>query len=559
MGRSVSTTSTHYVVAIATVAAAAGLTPFFWSSTDILRIFAPLLVALAFGLLYVAKNRAQIALRERDARLKLVSEQIPCGLWSTDTELRITSGFGARAGLLHGPVGSILNDHFKTDDPAFVPIVAHHRALQGEPSTYEVQWAGRTFQSHVEPLRDGDGEIIGVVGVAIDITERKDDEEALRHAKKQLETASQAKDRFLATLSHELRTPLAPVLALASAVAERTDLPADLKEDIETIRRNVLLEATLIDDLLDITRISRGKLQLHFQNVDAHDLLQSAAKICLPDGEEKGVSVELELQSCQPIVRADAARLQQVFWNLIKNSIKFTPAGGTVRVQSADAGDNRLRVEISDTGIGISSEVLPRIFDAFEQGDPSITRQFGGLGLGLAICKALVESHHGKIVASSDGEGKGACFSVELATLDAGAESSATAPGPVDDAVARALKILLVEDHVDTAKVMRRLLSDSGHQVETAGTVASALRMLDGGPVDLLISDVGLPDGSGLDLMREVAIRYHLKGIALSGFGAEEDVQRSLAAGFAAHLTKPVPISTLRQTINHVAAASNED
>ncbi|HEY7118234.1 MAG TPA: ATP-binding protein [Tepidisphaeraceae bacterium] len=529
-------------------------------TVEVLRILSLLPVALFIGLLYSGKARAEQALRERDARLQLVSEQIPGGLWSTDTELHVTSGFGAQAGLLHGPAGTSLYDHFKTQDSSFEPIAAHRRALRGVSSSYQLRWCGRTFQSYVEPLRDVEGNIIGVVGIATDITDREAAEDAIRQAKQQLEAANHAKDRFLAMLSHELRTPLTPVLALASSLAERADLPATLREDLEMIRRNTALEATLIDDLLDLTRISRGKLQLNLQEVDAHELLRNAVEICRPDGEGKEIAIELELSATRRFVRADAARLQQVFWNLIKNAVKFTPAGGRVRVRTADHADGKgIHVEVADTGIGIEPELLPRIFDAFEQGASSITRQFGGLGLGLAISKALVDAHGGRIAVQSDGPGKGATFVVEMETAAAQPSSAGDAgAGGGDAARAQSLRILLVEDHADSAKVMRRLLRAAGHQVETACTVASAREALvinGGGRLyDLVISDLGLPDGNGLELMGDVK-RYGCRAIALSGYGTEEDVQRSMAAGFAAHLTKPVPMSTLRQAIARVSAA----
>jgi CheY-like chemotaxis protein len=228
-----------------------------------------------------------------------------------------------------------------------------------------------------------------------------------------------------------------------------------------------------------------------------------------------------------------------------------------VTVRSTDLGDDEIRVEVVDTGIGIDAELLPRIFDAFEQGASSITRQFGGLGLGLAISKALVEAHQGRITAHSDGPGTGSTFGVEMRTV-VPASTQALSPRDGAAAIEHRLRILLVEDHADSAKVMQRLLRKAGHDVETAPSVAAALRAFEGAaaPFDLLVSDLGLPDGSGHDLMRELARRPNpVRAIALSGFGTEEDVQRSLAAGFAAHLTKPVPMATLRQMIAQVAAS----
>jgi signal transduction histidine kinase/ActR/RegA family two-component response regulator len=667
---------------------------------DVLRILSVVPVGLIVSLLVFARHRAETALHERDARLQLVSQQIPGAVWSTDTQLVVTSGFGAQATVVHGPTGQTLYEHFHTHETGFAPIAAHREALRGHSSRYDLEWGGRTFQCYVEPLRDGDRNIIGVVGVASDITDRQrveaererlvrelDNEralldtiiesipaglcvaqapagriiksnakveEVLRHpmidspdvpsygrwhayhpdgrklepseyplarglrgdavpsaefiyqrgdgtrgwvrvsgapiygrggtvvgsvaifydidqakraeedllrAKQDLEAANHAKDRFLAMLSHELRTPLAPVLALASSLSSREELPADVREAVETIQRNVELEASLIDDLLDLTRISRGKMTLNKGTVDAHELVRNAIDICRADAAHKGIEVTAELLAPRHHVRADAARLQQVFWNLIKNAIKFTGEGGKVVIRTGQIEangqlpDSQLLVEVSDTGIGIAPEVLPRIFDAFEQGSHSITRQFGGLGLGLAISKALVDAHGGQILAHSAGDGRGATFSVELQTVDAPVLET-TGRDLAQRARAAALRILLVEDHADTAKVIQKLLSAVGHRVQTAGSVAAAVRLLEEQCVDLLITDIGLPDGTGHDLMKLAAARYSLKGIALSGYGAESDVQESQSSGFAAHLTKPVPMVTLTQAIQNIAAAA---
>ena len=215
-----------------------------------------LLVAVLTGALGAARKRAEDTLRERDLRLRLVSEQLPAGLWSTDAQLRMTSGFGAGFTLPPG-VGDSLYSFFKTNDPRFAPIAAHRAALRGESVSYELQWQGRTYQARVEPLRNAEGEIIGVVGVALDISERKAAEEALKEAKQVAEQASAAREQFLAMLSHELRTPLTPALAAANALEVRADLSGEVRREVDMIRRNIELEAALIDDLLDLTRIQR--------------------------------------------------------------------------------------------------------------------------------------------------------------------------------------------------------------------------------------------------------------------------------------------------------------
>jgi signal transduction histidine kinase len=257
-----------------------------------------------------------------------------------------------------------------------------------------------------------------VGAIVIDITDRKRHNRELAQAKELAEAANRSKDRFLAVLSHELRTPLTPVLMAVQSLQEEGQTSPELRGLLSMIRRNVELEARLIDDLLDLTRIAKGKLQLHLETADAHELLCSALEICRGEIDAKRLSVTVELAAARHVVHADPARLQQVFWNLINNAVKFTPAGGRLWVRSFDGdGDDgdRLVTEVSDSGIGIEPETLPRIFDAFEQGEGTVTRRFGGLGLGLAICRALVRMHWGVITAHSAGTGQGATFTVSLA------------------------------------------------------------------------------------------------------------------------------------------------
>jgi two-component system CheB/CheR fusion protein len=402
-----------------------------------------------------------------------------------------------------------------------------------------------------------------VLAVLADISDRKRAEEAR-------EAASQAKDHFLAVLSHELRTPLTPVLATVSTLEADATLRRDLRDGLAMIRRNVELEARLIDDLLDLTRIARGKLELHQRRVDAREILNHAVHICCAREVASGrLRLEMGLTPGDYRVWADGPRLTQVFWNLLNNAVKFTPDGGGLSVRSRlEEGGGRLAVEISDTGIGIEPEILPRVFDAFAQADRRITRRFGGLGLGLAVSKAIVELHGGSLTASSAGRGNGATFTVRLpvgeaavdlddtgADLAAPTSPSAAVPSPAGGG--EALRILLVEDHADTAEAMAELLRLIGHRVTVAMNVAAGLAAAEAahaaGGLDLVVSDLGLPDGSGLDLMRELVRRYGLKGIALSGYGMEEDLHKSREAGFARHLTKPVTLQTLQAALRQVA------
>jgi len=379
----------------------------------------------------------------------------------------------------------------------------------------------------------------------------------LQRTKEIAESANRAKDHFLAVLSHELRTPLTPVLTTVQLLERRTDLPADLREPLAMIRRNVELEARLIDDLLDLTRIARGKLDLHFEPVDVHELLAEVLSICAGDFAMKRITLTTDLAARRRFVDADPARLQQVFWNLVKNAVKFTPEGGRVHVRSREFASieaDTVQVQVIDSGVGIEPGVLPRIFEAFEQGGKDVTRLFGGLGLGLAITKALMDLHGGSITAESAGKGLGATFTIELT-----AAREQPAAGPPAAAGAQAagrpeLRILLVEDHADTREALSELLRLSGHLVEAAASVASALAACEGGHFDLVISDLGLPDGSGLDLMRQILDRCPggVRGICLTGYGMEEDLRRSEEAGFLAHLTKPVSLQELEAVMSRV-------
>jgi signal transduction histidine kinase len=378
-----------------------------------------------------------------------------------------------------------------------------------------------------------------------------------REARAEAEAASEAKDRFLASLSHELRTPLTPVLAVVSALEGDERVAPELRRPLDLVRRNVELEARLIDDLLDLTRIVRGKLELHPEVTDARTVIEHTIEICCKAADCPRVVTDLAAEDHR--IWADPSRLTQVLWNLINNAVKFTPAGGTLTIRSRSEGD-RLVLQISDTGVGIEPQVLPHVFDAFEQGRARSPRGAGGLGLGLAISKAIVELHGGRLTAESRGRGHGATFTVSLpASLprvdhDTGKIAVAGEPVTPPESAAVPLRILLVEDHADTAEAMAELLSLLGYQVTTTGTVAEALAATRAERFDLLLSDLGLPDGSGLDLMREISGRNGdgLPGIALSGYGMEEDVRQSLEAGFRKHLTKPVTLQQLEAAIREV-------
>ena len=374
--------------------------------------------------------------------------------------------------------------------------------------------------------------------------------------------ANAAKDQFLALLSHELRNPLSPVIAMVSELEASAGDKPEVRRALEVIRRNVELEARLIDDLLDVTRISKGKLQLSLETASVHEILQRSYEICREEIAAKDLKIEFRLRAEQAYVEGDPARLQQVFWNLIKNSVKFTPAKGRIVIETLNPRPETIEIRTTDTGIGIEPDQMDRIFNAFEQGQSSITRRFGGLGLGLAISKAMVQAHDGTIKAESAGKNRGATFIVTLATVPAPAVAM-TAPetagpktvvSPDTEATGVGPRVLVVDDHVDTCTGMKMMLERRGYRVTIAHTADQALEKTEHEEFDLVISDIGLPDRSGYELMKELSATRNLRGIALSGFGMENDVSRARAAGFSEHLTKPINFDRLHDAIQMLLA-----
>jgi CheY-like chemotaxis protein len=374
--------------------------------------------------------------------------------------------------------------------------------------------------------------------------------------RQELIDANAAKDQFLALLSHELRNPLSPVIAMVGELEAHMPDSPPVREATELIRRNVELEARLIDDLLDVTRIAKGKMQLTFEVTSLHHILQRAYEICREEITAKNLEVDFRLRAVDTYVEGDPARLQQVFWNLIKNSVKFTPAKGRIIIETLNPAPEKIEVRITDTGMGIDPEKIDKIFDAFEQGRTSVTRRFGGLGLGLAISRALVDAHGGKIRAESRGKDQGSIFSVELDSVptprgDDGDSTSQDQRAETEQELAlrRHRRVLVVDDHHDTCIGMKRMLERRGYKITVAHSAEQAVEKVRTEDFDLLISDIGLPDRSGYELMREVRHSKPLPGIALSGFGSEHDVKEARAAGFSQHLTKPINFEQLEEAI----------
>jgi len=404
------------------------------------------------------------------------------------------------------------------------------------------EWRWHISRAHA--MRDSEGRVVMWIGSNTEIDD-------VKRAQAEAEEANHAKDKFLAALSHELRTPLTPVLMCAAALEREPAIQPEYRELLGMMRRNVELEARLIDDLLDLTLISRGKLQLEVEANNIHELLLHSEEIVRSDANTKRIMLQTELNARDHYVLGDHSRLHQVFWNILKNSIKFTPAGGQVTVRSTNPGVGQIRLEFSDTGIGIDEQSLGTIFDPFVQGEVSSENASHGLGLGLSISKTIIELHGGRIGVASPGRGAGATFIIELATATS---DCGTCPQPEPEPFSSpSCRLLVVEDHQPTLQVLARLLRKQGHEVTTASTAEAARGYAARQEFDLVISDIGLPDGNGGDLMLELTRDYGLPGIALSGYGMDEDVLRSKQAGFIAHLVKPIDFERLNRVLQQAA------
>ena len=535
-----------------------------WFDTVIAPIRTPegqLTATIIMGRDVTERRLAEEASRERERWFRLLAESIPHLVWSARGDgfcdyfnKRFLDYLGTTLEQFQGwkwPQMLHPDDAARAAD-AWTGALRTGGAFQIEFRLRRADdGAYRWHVSHAVPLRDDAGKIVHWFGTCTDVHDERERTSELAQAKAALEQASVAKDHFLSVLSHELRNPLSPALATAAAMERDASLPQSTRSDAQAIRRNIEMEVRLIDDLLDINRIARGKLALRRSIVSLREVLSQSIEMCRGDALEKNIALHVELAGGEDQVYADPSQLQQVFVNVLKNGIKFTPAGGSVAVRTSRDAGGIVRIEVADTGIGIEPERLGLIFNAYEQGGAEVTRRFGGLGLGLAICKALVEAHGGTIGAASGGPGRGATFTVALPP----ATSLAPTHAPMRQArgLARPLRILLVEDHEGTARAMARLLRQMEHEVVVAGTLDAARRAASDRTLDLLISDLALPDGTGLDLIREMQAVRPIRGIALTGYGRDEDVARTREAGFAAHLTKPVDVTRLLETIERVA------
>lgn len=410
---------------------------------------------------------------------------------------------------------------------------------------------GTIFDAEVSltPTYHPDGSLRGFLKVTRDVTKERQQEQQLRVAKEEAERANAAKDQFIAVVSHELRRPLSPIITTAELLLKDATLPTAIREDVAMILRNARLEARFVDDMLDLTRIGRNSVELHHEVVDIHAVIRHALETCVNQEEGWGREVEIitNLWAKRHQVWGDATRLHQVFANLTCNALKFTPERGRVSIKTENL-DGTVRVTITDTGIGIEQETLQRIFTAFEQGERTIMRKYGGMGLGLTVAKGMIDLHGGTIEAMSEGKDKGAAFRVMLPTLEVADDDALL--HTVDDSPCPH-KVLLVEDHPDTLRVTARMLRGAKYLVVTAATASEAMTKLTGDPeIGLIVSDLGLPDGTGHDIMRAAKrARGGVRGIAISGYGQDDDRKRSLDAGFEHHLVKPIKFEQLHDLL----------
>jgi signal transduction histidine kinase/ActR/RegA family two-component response regulator len=459
----------------------------------------------------------------------------------------------------------------------------HHYLLSMRPQIDEPAFAQMQQSARIAPLLNGD-QVIGTITVIDDVTERIAHEEQLmrlygreRAARHEAEAANRTKDEFLATVSHELRTPLNTISGWLQILRKREFDALSLAQGIEAIERSVSAQSTIIEDILDVSRIITGKLSLEVERVDLATIIVAALDSVRLAATAKGLTLQLQLDTENAFISGDANRLQQIVWNLVSNAIKFTPKGGTVTIRLAQM-DAQLDLSVSDTGKGIPSEFLPFVFDRFRQADSTSTRQHGGLGLGLAIVRHLVEMHGGTVAALSPGEGQGATFQIKLPT----AASTQTAPALLSPAPApmnaeamppkaipsrlmednlpslKGLRVLVVDDDADARDMLQILLTQFGAETRVSHSARTALQTLTQWQPDVLISDIGMPNEDGIFLIQQIKALHPEQGgsipaIALTGFARQEDLDRVLSAGYQASLSKPVEVVKLIHTINRLS------
>lgn len=447
--------------------------------------------------------------------------------------------------------------------------VGEGRNLEFECPIVAADRRTRWIQVHARIERADNMTPARLLGIVIDVTERRDLLAREQEARKAAEHASHGKDQFLATISHELRTPVNTIVGWSDLLAEEGLDPSEMREGLSTIQRHARAQARMVEDLLDMGRIASGKIHVNARFVALEDVVRQAMDSVTLAAQAKGVRLVADGLTAEGIVAGDAGLLQQVFWNLLGNAVKFTPAGGTVEIGLGQT-EKRLDVTIRDTGEGLRPEFLPYVFERFRQADGTTMRSHGGLGIGLSLAKQLVEVHGGTVTAASPGLGQGSTFTVSL-PLAAPRQGEITArhaeapagPTPLTERL-RGRRILVVEDDADTRGLIERIFTGARAHVVGAGSTAEALGVLSHQTFDLLVTDIGMPQEDGYDLLRKIRSLPPSRGgaipaVALTAYARPEDRQRCLEAGFQAHLAKPIQQWDLLSICGGLVATSPTD
>jgi PAS domain S-box-containing protein len=529
------------------------------------------------------RKRAQMEILESEARLRLALDAGKMGRWDYDIEtqeVKWSTNLEIMHGLDPGTFGGTFDDYLRDVHPedhervtqtivnSLAQSAEHHveyRIIWPDGSVHWVSGTGRV-------VTDATGRPLRMTGICRDITARKQAEAELEDllmreqaARADAETANRAKDEFLALVSHELRTPLNAIVGWVDILLKNLAADDFAAHALEVIKRNADLQVRIIEDILDVSRIIAGKLQLEVRPLEMTGIIQAAVAAVQPAADAKSVRLRTALSASADPVSGDGHRLQQVVWNLLSNAIKFTPAGGDVEVRLEQL-DSNARILVTDTGEGIASEFLPHIFDRFRQADSSRTRRHGGLGLGLAIVRHLVELHGGNVEAFSEGRGHGARFVVTLpcaASIAASGSEQRDRSSDNANTPLRGVRILVVDDDGDSREVLATLLSLQGAETKLAATVREALTVWDDWNPDVLVSDIGLPIEDGYDLIRAVRMReanagLHVPAIALTGYAGVDDGERALSEGYELHLAKPVDPKQLISLISGLARPNGQ-
>lgn len=524
-------------------------------------------------------------LRQSEERLRSLSTCSPVGIFEIDTEggSRYTNpryqticGLKAAESLEKKWLESVHPEDRERAVTSWSNYIREGRDYSEEFRFQTAYGIVRWVQVRSSPMLSGQGELLGYVGTLEDITERKQAEEVRAQvireqtARQEAEAANRMKDEFLAVLSHELRTPLTSMLGWSKILRSKKLDEKATSRALEAIERNATSQMQLIEDILDVSRIIRGQLRLNVSAVNLISVMEAALEAVRPLAEAKDIKLNTVLDTSVGSVYGDPARLQQVVWNLLTNAIKFTPKGGRVEVNlSVICGEEQqtthkyAQIQVTDTGIGISSEFLPKVFERFRQADSTTTRSHNGLGLGLAIVRHLVELHKGRIFAQSLGTGEGATFTVKLPLLqdNRGSRGSREATGEISSPVAATplagLRVLVVDDEADTRNFLSFMFEEYGAFATAVASVDEALAVLEQAKPDILISDIGMSEQDGYTLIRKLRSLEPEKGgripaIALTAYTREEDRLEALSAGFQQHLSKPIDPTKLIAMVANV-------